>query len=291
MLWVYLTMITGLLTLGLSFFPYRRKALLRLRKISLSGAETDTSKSGIITTFRRIYSDLSSKIGRMLPAALKDRVGVIKQKFPQIDIDVERLSGLIVLCALIPGSAVLIIFRLSPEAVVLSIPASLIGGSIPIISLKRKSEQQKEKILRALPHMSDILLSFILGGQNIDHAFRSAAELSPEPLRSVLVKASMEIEMGVARRTAFERVEKKYNIHELSLLLRFLTSSEERGYPLSHALAVISREIRAIRRDELKAQVAKAPLKMLAPLIFLILPASVILTVGPTVLLMFNRGL
>ncbi len=283
-------MITSILTLTLSFLPHRKKALSRLKKISPSKVKKHDSKSEIISILSRIYSDLSLKVGMMLPKSLTARVKVIEQKISWVEIDPEKLSGSIVLCAIFSGLGTFVIFKFSFEALILSTLASILGGAIPVISLRKKSNQQKEKIFRAIPHTSDLLLSFILGGYNIDLAFKSAAELSPEPLKSILVKASAEIEMGLARRTAFERIEKKYNLHELSLLLRFLTGSEERGYPLSHALEVISREIRALRKDQLKAQVAKAPLKILAPLVFLILPASVILTVGPTVLLMLNRG-
>ncbi|GEM_PF-6130259 len=281
---------TGLIVLFLSFFPRRKKALLRLKKMSSHKDPVSSPKSRVLSQIGKYSSELSSRIGKIILGKQKKIIALIKDKLPELEIDENKLCGTIFICALISGLAVLLILKVTPAGIFLSSGASFLGGIIPIINLKRKSERLNEQMLTALPHTSDLLHSFILGGHNIDQAFRSAAELSPEPLKSVLMRAVAEIQMGVARSTAFERIEKRYKIPELSFLLRFIADSEERGYPLSYALGVISQQIRAVTRDQLKSRVAKAPLKMLAPLVFLILPASVILTVGPTVLLVLDKG-
>lgn len=98
------------------------------------------------------------------------------------------------------------------------------------------------------------------------------------------------MELGSTRAEAFERLLERCPLPELASLLRTLLEAERRGHPLAGTLEVFSREIRLRRRDQLRVIVAKAPLKLLAPLVFLILPASVILTVGPTFLTTMMHG-
>jgi tight adherence protein C len=97
------------------------------------------------------------------------------------------------------------------------------------------------------------------------------------------------MELGSSREDAFNHVLERCSVPELSSLLRSLLEAERRGHPLAAALEVFSRDIRLRQRDRLRVVVAKAPLKILAPLIFLILPASILLTVGPTFLATFNK--
>jgi len=141
-----------------------------------------------------------------------------------------------------------------------------------------------ETVKRALPDTADILYSLVLGGKNLDQAFKNAAALAPEPLSGYLMSAVREIELGSTREEAFDRLADRCPLRELKSLLRSLLEAERRGYSLSSSLSVFSREIRLRRRDALREAGARAPLKMLAPLVFLILPASVLLTVGPTFL-------
>lgn len=155
---------------------------------------------------------------------------------------------------------------------------------LPVLIAARHRDRYLDEVRRALPGMADMLYAFVLGGKNLDQAFRGGAESAPEPLRSTLTQALREMELGSTRAEAFERLLERCPLPELASLLRTLLEAERRGYPLAGTLEVFSREIRLRRRDQLRVTVAKAPLKLLAPLVFLILPASVILTVGPTFL-------
>jgi len=124
---------------------------------------------------------------------------------------------------------------------------------------------------------------------DFDQAFRAAAMLAREPLRSILSQSVREMELGSTRREAFDGLTGRCPVRELSSLLNSLLEAEKRGHSLSSSLAVFSHEIRLRRRDQVREAGAKAPLKMLVPLIFLILPASVLLTVGPTFLVTLQR--
>ena len=167
---------------------------------------------------------------------------------------------------------------------------SALGFALPSLLASRHYRRYLDSLKAALPGVADILYASVLGGRNLDQAFRSASSAAAEPLCTVLGTALAEIELGASHAEAFERLVERCPLPELAALLRSLLESEKRGYPLSRTLEVFSRDIRLKRRDELRATAARAPVKLLAPLVFLILPASVILTVGPTFLVALKRG-
>ena len=60
-----------------------------------------------------------------------------------------------------------------------------------------------------------------------------------------------------------------------------LTRSESVGSSLAEAVSELARESRETRRALVAERARKAPVKMLFPLVFLVLPAFLLLTVVP----------
>lgn len=221
----------------------------------------------------------------VMPEPLRQRLSSdLRGLAPLSAFTVERLGGIRVCASLGLPVALVLLMKFNAASLILAMPLAAFGVMLPRLLAGRSRTGYFESVRQCLPYMADMLYTFVLGGKNLDQAFRGAAEVTPEPLGSLLRQAIREIELGASREEAFSRILARCPLPELSTLLRSLAEAERRGHPLSATLGVFSREIRLRRRDQLKVAVAKAPLKMLAPLVFLILPASVLLTVGPTFL-------
>ena len=195
----------------------------------------------------------------------------------------ELLAVRLTLMIAAPLAAVTL-FRFSLTGIVLVPALSTVGFIVPRAVASRGRARYLESLKPGVTQMCDMLYAFVLGGKNLDQAFRDAAEATAEPLGSLLVRAAREVELGSAREEAFAHLQMRCPLPELATLLRTLGEAERRGFPLSSTLGTLSREIRLKERDDMRVAVAKAPLKMLAPLVLLILPASVLLTVGPTLI-------
>lgn len=203
----------------------------------------------------------------------------------------EMLAGLRLWAAAGFPAIALLMFRFTPAALASAPALSVPGFLLPRWIISRRRNRFEESVRQGLPQAADMLYAFVLGGKNLDQAFRGAAEASAEPLGALLQRSVREMELGASRDEAFARLLERCPLPELASLLRTLSEAERRGHSLSATLEVFSREIRLRRRDQLRVMVAKAPLKMLAPLVFLILPASVLLTVGPTFLVTLKKVL
>ncbi len=228
----------------------------------------------------------------VIPGPLKELLtSDLLNAVPLSGFTVQRLVGIRVTAMLLFPFAFVVLTRFSRTAIIMAPMLAALGLMLPRAMAARNRSRYLEAVRGCLPHMADMLYAFVLGGKNLDQAFRGAADASPEPLGSVLAQAVRELELGASTEESFSRMLERCPLPELSSLLRSLTEAERRGHTVSSTLAVFSREIRLRRRDQLRVEVAKAPLKMLVPLVFLILPASVLLTVGPTFLVTFNKVL
>jgi tight adherence protein C len=76
---------------------------------------------------------------------------------------------------------------------------------------------------------------------------------------------------------------------DASRLLELLLDGERSGAPLGHALGVLAADLRAERRRQAEERARAVPVKLLFPLVFLALPAFVLLTVAPALLVALDR--
>jgi tight adherence protein C len=98
-----------------------------------------------------------------------------------------------------------------------------------------------------------------------------------------------EIKWGKPRAQALRDMSKRVNVTEVSSFVHLLIQAERMGTPVSEAFGIISEDTRAQRFREGERFAMKAPLKILIPLIFFILPVIGIIVAGP-VLLTFMKG-
>ena len=266
----------------------RETGVDRLKRLhGESPAPGDEKPGGSLRGLPEKLLDLPSKL---LPSSAVERLTQdLEYERPFSSYSAARLAGIRLTATLCFPLAPALFTGFGKGWLLVCLPLASAGFLLPKLLLSRERKAWVDSIRAALPGTADLLYAFVLGGRNLDQAFRGAAERSADPLRPYLLRAVREMELGASRQEAFRRLRETCPVSELSSLLRSLLEAERRGYALSKTLEVFSRELRTRRRDLLRAQVAKAPLKMLVPLVFLILPASVLLSVGPTVLSMILR--
>jgi tight adherence protein C len=98
-----------------------------------------------------------------------------------------------------------------------------------------------------------------------------------------------EIKWGKPRAQALRDLAKRVEVTEVSSFVHLLIQAERMGTPVSEAFGIISEDTRLQRFREGERFAMKAPLKILIPLIFCILPVIGIIVAGP-VLLTFMKG-
>jgi tight adherence protein C len=167
----------------------------------------------------------------------------------------------------------------------------LLGYLIPDFWLKGKIKQRKVAIRRYLPETVDILGLCVEAGLDFTSALRWIIEkkIYNNPMIEELTVVLEEIKWGKPRAQALRDLAKRVDVTEVSSFVHLLIQAERMGTPVSEAFGIISEDTRLQRFREGERFAMKAPIKILIPLIFCILPVIGIIVAGP-VLLTFMKG-
>lgn len=187
------------------------------------------------------------------------------------------------------GLPLLTFIILRPELPLLAIPL-LMGFVLPDLWLNSQIKKRHTAILRDLPHVIDLLnicvgagLDFMVAVGRVIQEFRQCVLI--DELKILM----QEIQMGSARRDALKNLAKRINSPEVISFTRTLIQADRMGTPIGEALKMQSEEIRLRRFQRGEEMALKAPIKLLFPLLFFIMPVVLIIVAGP-ILIQFTRG-
>jgi tight adherence protein C len=130
----------------------------------------------------------------------------------------------------------------------------------------------------------ELLLATTEAGLGPSVALHRSGEVVKGPLGEEVRAAVREVELGMPWQLAMEHLVDRTDVPSLRALAVALTRSRRLGSAVGVTLRRVMDELRRDRRVRAEEMARKAPLKMLFPLVFLILPAFLLLTVGPVVL-------
>lgn len=165
------------------------------------------------------------------------------------------------------------------------------GFILPDIYLNRRVTKRKYQIRRLLPETVDLLALCVEAGLDFTSALKWIIEkkIYSNPLIEELSFVLEEIKWGKPRSQALKDMAKRLNIMEVSSFVRLLLQAERMGTPVAETFGIISEDSRLQRFREGERYAMKAPLKILIPLIFCILPVIGIVIGGP-IILRFTQG-
>jgi tight adherence protein C len=160
----------------------------------------------------------------------------------------------------------------------------LAGVRIPDVLLARRAKRRQRSLDGGVPDLAEFLVATVEAGLGPAVALQRSGPSVRGPLASELSTLTQEIELGVPWRDALQSLRDRTDAPSLNRLVTAVTRSQRLGTPIGPALRAVSAELRAERQARAEELARKAPVKMLFPLIFLILPAFLLLTLGPVLL-------
>jgi tight adherence protein C len=164
--------------------------------------------------------------------------------------------------------------------------------ALPVIRIGAKPiavrlEQQRVQALRDscmidLPEMVDILSLALGAGLSIDQAFEWYLSSYDTPLAGEFRRAEQAYQVGMlSRMKAFEELAESLQEEAVLRFVNALRQAFALGSPLGPALDTLSQDVRKYRVARIEERIAKTPVKILAPLGLCIVPAVLILLMGP----------
>ena len=165
------------------------------------------------------------------------------------------------------------------------------GYMLPEIWLNKKIAKRKYSIARVIPETIDLLSLCVDAGLDFVASIEWLIKkgVSTNPMIEELVFVMEEIQWGKPRSQALKDMAKRLNLPEVNSFIQTLVLAERMGTPVTEAFARLSEDAR-LQRFYLGERFAmKAPIKILLPLIFCILPVIGIIIGGP-IFLQFTQG-
>jgi tight adherence protein C len=148
-------------------------------------------------------------------------------------------------------------------------------------------------LTRAFPDTLDLLLICVESGLPLDAALnRVCAELGlayPE-MTQELNRTRLELALLNDRVKALNNLAERTDLIGFRALTSSLIQSERFGTSLSDTLRVLSEEMRLDRIARIEEKAARLPVLLTIPLIFLLMPAFLLIVLGPAIISFMRQG-
>ena len=178
------------------------------------------------------------------------------------------------------------LFSFPPIVALLMVPIGGVFGFIaPEFWLGRKVRARQHAILLMIPDALDLLTISVRAGLGFDAALGKVVEKLHGPLTDEFRRALAEVRVGKARRDALRDIIPRTEVVPLTNFIGAIIQAEQLGVSISKVLQVQSEQLRIERRQRAEEQAAKAPIKMLFPLVGCIFPSLFIVILGPAIIL------
>lgn len=157
----------------------------------------------------------------------------------------------------------------------------VVGFMAPDIVLGRRAEDRQGDIRRTLPEALDLMAITVQAGVGLEQAVAVVTERLKGPLGEEFNRFLNEVQLGFSRREALQNLRERNDCAELSTFILSMLQADALGIAIGDVLKTQAGEIRAKRRQRARERAAKAPVRLLFPLIFGILPALFVVILGP----------
>jgi tight adherence protein C len=173
--------------------------------------------------------------------------------------------------------------------VLLGVVGIAFGYIAPEFWLGRRVRARQHLILLQIPDALDLLTISVRAGLGFDAALGKVVEKLIGPLTDEFRRALAEVRMGKARRDALRDIVPRTEVTPLTNFIGAIIQAEQLGVSISKVLQVQSEQLRIERRQRAEEMAAKAPIKMLFPLVGCIFPSLFVVILGPAIILIIKN--
>jgi tight adherence protein C len=180
-------------------------------------------------------------------------------------------------------------FQLSPIFVYTT--AACVGFLLPDFWLGRLVNARKLNIRLGLPEALDLLVVCVEAGLSLDKAMMRTAEemrVSQPAIADELGLISLQQRAGRPRAEAWHECALRTGVDTVRSLASLIIQADKFGTSVGKALRAHADTLRTRRRQDAEERAAKTTVKLVFPLVMLIFPSLFVVTLGPSMIIMFE---
>ena len=169
--------------------------------------------------------------------------------------------------------------------------AAGLGFLVPDFWLTRLITARQINIRLGLPEALDLLVVCVEAGLSLDKSILRTAEemrVSQPDIADELGLISLEQRAGRPRAEAWNECAKRTGVDTVRSLASLIIQADKFGTSVGKALRSHAETLRTRRRQDVEEQAAKTTVKLVFPLVLLIFPSLFVVTLGPSMIVMFE---
>ncbi|MGH2749418.1 MAG: type II secretion system F family protein [Actinomycetota bacterium] len=261
----------------------------QVEHISSNTRERELARSFVERVITPVMEGLGRVMRRVTPLGMNDR---IEQKLALAGSparwDVERVVAFKLLgavAAVVLAAFVWLGSDASPvRTAVLSIFFAVLAFVAPDVVLAGMATRRREAIRKALPDTMDLLTISVEAGIGFDGALAQVVQKVPGELSAEIARMLQEIQLGESRVEAFKSLAGRTKVEELDSFVLAMIQADVFGVSVSKVLRAQAGELRTRRRQRAERKAMQVPVKVLFPTIFCVLPALLVVILGPAMI-------
>ncbi|WP_396655059.1 type II secretion system F family protein [Microbacterium sp.] len=182
--------------------------------------------------------------------------------------------------------ALALVGRLTPAAAVL--PAVLGAAGIVLCDLRltAAARARARRVEEELPTVLEFLALCLAAGEGLLDSLRRVGDAGSADVAGELRGVTVDVGTGTPLAEALVAMARRLQVASLSRSVDHIVAAIERGAPLAHVLQAQAGDAREDAKRALIEQAGRKEIVMLLPLVFLILPLSVIFAIFPGVFML-----
>lgn len=189
------------------------------------------------------------------------------------------IGGIVLVCLALAG-------RLTPGAALLPPVAGLSAAALVDIRLTSAARRRRARVEEELPTLLEFLSLCLAAGEGLRDALRRVGEIGSGELTGEIRRAVLDSGTGSNLSDALLDLGRRLDVPPLSRALEHLVAAIDRGAPLAGVLQAQAGDAREDAKRSLIEQAGKKEIAMLFPIVFLLLPMSVLFAVFPGIVML-----
>lgn len=163
------------------------------------------------------------------------------------------------------------------------------GSRLSSWLVRKRMQKRQADVQRALPTALDLVTVCMEAGLSFDSGIAKVVEKTRGTLADEFARILQEMQVGKARRDALRDMANRLNTRDVTSFVAAIAQADQMGISLGPVMRAQSDDVRLRRRQRAEESAMKAPVKMLFPLMFCILPSTILVVLGPGLVTMATQ--
>jgi len=168
-----------------------------------------------------------------------------------------------------------------PVLVMLAVIGFALGAILRDYALSHTARRREQRMLGEFPTVAELLALAVSAGEGATGALERVCRLSNGELADELRRCLADARAGANLPSALQGLADRTGLPSLSRFVDGIVIAVERGTPLAEVLRAQAQDVREDGRRVLMEQGGKREILMMVPVVFLILPVTVLFAIYP----------